>query len=215
MFWIVVQSDNDVGESLWAINESPTSTASVKKSPATVTVYIHPFLIAALGLTSKSGVLVAALYPPWNITPPAVLASTYAFVAASWAAVGSLTPVSLFDPIGKSALGAPNTLKDISSACFLFCFALPVSLASKTINSSVDPTNVWVMSAKSGNCKLTFTVSVALTRISSPVLCVKVIVSPLPIPCVFEPSDIVNPVIGDIPLEAAVNLPCWSTVKLA
>jgi len=141
--------------------------------------------------------------------------STYAFVAASCAAVGSLTFVNLLLPIDKSADGAAKELKEISLDCFLFCFAFPVSLLSNTINSSEDPSHVWVMSDKSCNCRLIVTVSVALTTTSNPVLCANVIVSPFPIACVFEPSLIVNPVIGEIPLEAAVNLPCWSTVKLA
>ena len=70
MLWTVVQSDNAVGESLLAIKKSPALTCSVKNEPSAVTTYDQPCLILALGELSRSGVLVAALYPPWNINTP-------------------------------------------------------------------------------------------------------------------------------------------------
>ena len=70
MFWTTVQSDSAVGESDSAISKSPSSTVSPKNCPPAITAYVQPCLIEALGLTSKSGVLVAALYPPWNIKAP-------------------------------------------------------------------------------------------------------------------------------------------------
>ena len=44
--------------------------SSEKKSPVTVTAQKNPFLISVAGEASKSGVFVAALYPPWNTDCP-------------------------------------------------------------------------------------------------------------------------------------------------
>ena len=68
LFWTVTQCANVVGASCCAIKKSPTSTVSVKKLPAAVTTYDQPFLILDDGDESRSGVLVAALYPPWIVT---------------------------------------------------------------------------------------------------------------------------------------------------
>ena len=70
-----VQCVSIVGSSCSAIRTSPISSAVEKNVPATVTVYIFPTEIP-VGLVSRLGVFVVALYPPWYVTDEAMAAST-------------------------------------------------------------------------------------------------------------------------------------------
>ena len=109
----------------------PSAIIELTTLSASIVVVLPVLLISPV----KFALVTTVVVLPDDVTIPAKSAlvllavSTYTLVAASWALVGSATPVSFFAPRATSALAAPNPLNGMFA---LSSFAL-VTLASNIL----------------------------------------------------------------------------------